>query len=82
VRPDAEDRRSLGVAVAGLVLDGRVASLASPGRCAGWHAAEANWRWTDGNGVRTVAGVREVAFALATTGTYWKQAVPGHARTT
>ena len=70
--PDATDQRALGVAVTRLCLDGRAASLASPGLCAGWHAPEAGWRWTDGNGMLAVAGVRELAFALAMTGTYWQ----------
>ncbi len=73
------DRRSLGVAVGGLLLDGRAASLASPALRAGWHAPEAAWRWTDGNGVLAVAGARQIAFALAMTGSYWQESGRRHA---
>jgi hypothetical protein len=65
------DQRSLGVAVSRLWLDGREVSLDSPGLVSGWHAAEPNWRWTDGDAGLAFAGVRELAFDVAMTGTYW-----------
>jgi hypothetical protein len=52
-------------------LDRREVSLQSPGLSRGWHDAERNWRWTDGDAMLTVRGARELAFEVARTGTYW-----------
>jgi hypothetical protein len=76
VIPHAIDQRRLGVAVAGLLLDGRAASLTSPGLGAGWHAPEPGRRWTDGNGTLAIAGTRQITFALAMTGSYWHHHPP------
>jgi hypothetical protein len=69
MRAEEIDARPLGVAVARMWLDRREIDLASLGR--GWHAPEPGLRWTDGGGLLAVAGVRELAFELAMTGTYW-----------
>ena len=71
MQPESDDTRRLGVAIRHLWLDGREASLDSAGFGSGWHAAEAGWRWTDGDAVLALEGVRELAFELAMTGTYW-----------
>jgi hypothetical protein len=65
------DARRLGVAIARLWLDGREASLHSPGLGAGWHAPEPQWRWTDGEASLSLAGARALAFEVAMTGAYW-----------
>ncbi len=72
--PASTDTRRLGVAVAGLHLDGRRASLESRALGAGWHAVEAKWRWTAGDAWLDVAGAREVAFELVAMGRYWRAA--------
>jgi hypothetical protein len=72
MRPDEDDPRKLGVAISRIWLDGREISLESPGLCSGWHAAEPGWRWTDGDAALALTGVRELAFELAMTGTYWQ----------
>ncbi len=48
VRAQSDDTRVLGVAVAGIWLDGRRESLRALGE--GWHAAEPGHRWSDGPG--------------------------------
>jgi hypothetical protein len=72
VRPEETDLRGLGVALSRLWLDRREVSLDSPALWIGWHTPEADWRWTDGSAELAVAGVRELAFELAMTGTYWR----------
>jgi hypothetical protein len=71
MRPEESDTRVLGVAVARLTLDGREVALDSPAMVEGWHPAETDWRWTDGNGVLPVANARVLAFDLAMMGEYW-----------
>jgi T5SS/PEP-CTERM-associated repeat protein len=71
-RPNECDTRRLGVAISRIWLDRRAASLDSAGFGAGWHAPEADWRWTDGNAELALHGVRELAFEVAMTGTYWR----------
>jgi hypothetical protein len=80
VRAAEDDTRSLGVAIARLWLDRRAVSLESPGLAAGWHAPEPDWRWTDGDGRLALAGARELAFEVAMTGGYWRDAVRTEAR--
>jgi hypothetical protein len=71
------DPRRLGVAVAALRLDGREVSLDSAAMLSGWHTAEAGWRWTDGEAVLAVDGVRDLSFAIAMTGRYWREVPQG-----
>jgi hypothetical protein len=70
-RPDEGDARALGVALTGICFDGCVIALDDPRLSSGWHAPEPDWRWTDGDAGLTLAGVRELAFTVALTGTYW-----------
>ena len=72
MQADTVDTRSLGVAVSRLWLDRREASLESPGLVSGWHAVEAECRWTDGDAVLAVAGARKLVFEVAMTGRYWR----------
>jgi hypothetical protein len=79
-RANEQDTRSLGVAIGNLRLNGEKIGLDDPRLSSGWHAAEpadsedaaANWRWTDGDAGLALAGVRELAFDVAITGSYWK----------
>ncbi|MDA8248509.1 MAG: Hint domain-containing protein, partial [Rhodospirillales bacterium] len=73
----ADDRRRLGVAVATLRLDGRALAPAAFGR--GWHAAEAGWRWTDGDAhlALPAAAPRTLTLRLADAGArYWQPPQP------
>jgi hypothetical protein len=71
-RADSDDTRRLGVAIANLRLDGLPIGLGDARLSGGWHAPEAEWRWTTGNAALSVNGARELAFDLAMTGTYWQ----------
>ncbi len=75
--PNAEDMRQLGVAICRIWLDGREVSLESEGLASGWHAPEPGWRWTDGDAALSLGGVRELAFEVAMTGTYWHDTETG-----
>ncbi len=63
------DGRRLGVALAGLRLDGAAPSPAAFG--AGWHADEGDFRWTDGDASLAVSGARALRFRLAWREKYW-----------
>jgi hypothetical protein len=73
-RPGESDTRRLGVAVADIRLDGRDLTLGDARLVAGWHGAEAGWRWTDGNGLIDVGGARTLRFRIALRGSYWASA--------
>ncbi len=68
---DENDTRSLGVAISGLCLDGREVPLDDARLSSGWHAAESAWRWTNGDAGLALAGVREMSFRPALSGSYW-----------
>jgi len=72
VRPAEHDTRALGVAISRIWLDRREASLESPALGSGWHAPEPGWRWTNGDAELALTEVRELAFEVAMTGTYWR----------
>ena len=65
MRAEEADTRMLGVAIARLWRDGQAVPLDSASLAAGWHAAEPDWRWTDGAG--------EIAFDVAMCGRYWRE---------
>jgi hypothetical protein len=71
MRPNANDTRSLGIAISRAWLDGDEISLDDPCFSTGWHAPEPLWRWTDGDALLVVPGARELAFNVELTGTYW-----------
>ncbi len=71
LRPGGADGRRLGVAVAGLLWDGVPAGLDDARLGAGWHAAEAEWRWTDGGGEIDVAGLGDIGFTLVAVEWCW-----------
>ncbi len=77
---DSGDGRRLGIAVAALLVGGRPLPPTVMGE--GFHPAEANWRWTDGDAVVSVpprkrAATLEVRLAFARR--YWRPAHGGEA---
>jgi hypothetical protein len=81
MQPAETDTRKLGIGIGQLWLDGREVALDSPGLTAGWHSPEPGVRWTDGDASIAVTGARSVGFAVALTGSYWRQAAPKVAKT-
>ncbi len=64
----ADERRRLGAAIAGIALDGAPLALDAPALAAGFHQIEANWRWTNGEGVLLLEpddAVRELTINVA-----------------
>ncbi|MBW4034043.1 MAG: cellulase family glycosylhydrolase [Proteobacteria bacterium] len=49
--PDPRDRRRLGVKIAGIAVGGVAIAIDQPSLTDGWHAMEADGRWTDGAAV-------------------------------
>jgi hypothetical protein len=70
-RPDEQDCRTLGVAIGDLRFDGAPIPLDDKRLVAGWHAAEAGWRWTGGDAVLDLEGRGALEFSLALPGSYW-----------
>ena len=68
---DANDCRRLGIAVAGLLLDGQPVPLDDARLLDGWHAPERHGRWTDGAARIAIAGARTLGFSVALRGRYW-----------
>lgn len=75
---EAGDTRRLGIAIADLRLDGRPLPLTAPALTQGWHAAEPDWRWSDGAGQIAAGGARHLAFRLAWSGLYWDEPEADH----
>jgi hypothetical protein len=71
VAPEREQTADHGVAVAALLLDRQPLGWADPRLGAGWHAPEADCRWTGGDAEIEVDGARELIVQLAGTGHYW-----------
>jgi hypothetical protein len=76
--PAGDDHRVLGVAVQGLSLDGEVLAPDDARWGAGWHAAEQDWRWTNGAAVLAVFGARTLVFDVVMTGHYWQDTQREH----
>jgi hypothetical protein len=72
ISADNADARRLGVAVVRLAVDGREVLADDPRRGAGWHPAEPDWQWTDGDALLTCAGVRRVEVTLLPLLRYWR----------
>ena len=70
---DNGDMRLLGFAVANIRLDGKPVPFDDPRLSSGWLDPEADWRWTDGDAGLALAGVRELAFDVVMTGSYWEK---------
>ena len=70
--PESMDCRPLGVAVRKLELDGIALALTDSRLGSGWHAAEPDWRWTDGDAVIAAGRTRTLEIELALCGlSYW-----------
>jgi hypothetical protein len=65
------DHRVLGVALAGLMLDGEAIGPRDPRCGAGWHEAESDFRWTRGDATLLATGARRLRFHVVSTGRYW-----------
>ncbi len=77
VDPASVDRRRLGVAVTAIRANGVSIPLDDPRLAAGWHPAEAGWRWTTGDAHLTLPPDSRVAVSLAAAGAlYWELPVP------
>lgn len=72
-RPDDDDTRTLGVAIAKLCLDGIEIPLEDARMSSGWHKPEQGWRWTAGDATILLPGVRDVSFGIAMAGRYWSR---------
>ncbi|MCX7381068.1 MAG: Hint domain-containing protein [Alphaproteobacteria bacterium] len=70
VEDASDDPRTLGVAVAGMVLDGHALTLDDRRLGAGWHATEDGLRWSDGAGEIDVRGARRLEVRIAHCGYY------------
>jgi len=76
VSADNTDPRRLGVAVAGLALNGAPIALADARLGGGWHELEhtaegAAWRWTDGAAALALAGGGVLTVSVLLTERYW-----------
>ncbi len=76
LRPGSGDGRRLGVAIAAPRWDGVAAALEDGRFLSGWHAAEAGWRWSDGDAVLDVAGLADIAFRLVAGESHWQDRPP------
>ncbi|MDE2576894.1 MAG: Hint domain-containing protein [Rhodospirillales bacterium] len=65
------DHRRLGVAVARIALDGRAVALTDARLGAGWHAAEGDWRWTDGAARLATGGAGRLTLHTLDLLAYW-----------
>ena len=85
--PDSTDRRRLGVAIEGIVLDGRVVALDDPRLGAGFHGVEREggltWRWTDGDAELAIpacggraSGPRVLDLLICALGRSWRYPPP------
>jgi hypothetical protein len=79
--PASDDTRAIGVAIAGLWLDGAPVALDGTAPRTGWHPVEAGWRWTDGDAVLATDGAVVLEVSIAMTGRYWlKSCLPPERR--
>jgi hypothetical protein len=73
---DSDDCRRLGVAVAGVVLDGEPIALSDARLGSGWHAIESDgshtrWRWTRGDAEFLFDGASSLDIDIVMTARYW-----------
>jgi hypothetical protein len=72
MRTNTDDCRRLGVAVAGLSVNGHAVHAGDACQSVGWHAPEGDWRWTDGDATLHWPGAREVALTSLPLMRYWQ----------
>jgi hypothetical protein len=65
------DTRRLGVAVAALAIDGKPVPSGDARRVSGWHMAESDWQWTDGNAILDVGRAGALEVTLVPIARYW-----------
>jgi hypothetical protein len=71
---DGTDYRTLGVAIARIVVDGQEVPLTDKRRLrSGWYEPEPHWCWTDGNASLAIAGARMLEVNIAMTAQYWEK---------
>jgi hypothetical protein len=71
---DGTDYRTLGVAIARIVVDGQELPLTDKRRLrSGWYEPEEHWCWTDGNALLMIAGARVVEVNVAMAAQYWEK---------
>jgi hypothetical protein len=71
INPDSADYRRLGVAVAGLWLDG--CAVPPQARHGGWRDAEPGWQWTDGDAALECLGADRLELDVVPMAGYWHQ---------
>ena len=72
MRTATDDCRRLGVAVAGLSVNGETVQPGDPSQSVGWHSPEGDWRWTDGDATLHWPGAREVTLTSLPLVRYWQ----------
>jgi hypothetical protein len=82
VSAESADHRRIGVAVAGLRVDGEEVQAGDPRRASGWHEAEEDWQWTNGDAGLACAGARRVEVTLVLFQPYWDTRVLPRAEVT
>ena len=71
---DGTDYRTLGVAIARVLVDGAEVPLTDKRRLrSGWYEPEPGWCWTDGNALLMVPGARVIELTVAMTAQYWEK---------
>jgi len=80
ILPDSADRRSLGVAVTALALDGQPVPPGDPRRATGWLAPESVMQWTNGEALLlcepAAPAARRLEITLAPLLRYWLPTTP------
>ena len=70
-RPQSPDQRRLGIAIRRIELDGQP-QPAQTGP--GWHGAEPDRQWTDGDAMLPIGGACQLAIELIRDGRFWREA--------
>jgi hypothetical protein len=71
------DQRRLGVAVSAVRLDGKPVPPGDPRRAGGWHAAESDWQWTDGDATLATGAGAVLEVTVVRIARYWTSPLLG-----